>query len=230
MQQHKQDLLTSKQFHISVPSLRLITSYLFDLGLYILIVMCHHSPEHRRRIISPRGCWEQVSAPSGAQFGGRFMFAWGHFRLRPSPKYQSQATGFFSFPSWILDRTGTAVYFSFMYSIISFIRLSIRFHDCSWMRAEIIRLVQIIGTCTSIPRINERDPTGDNMSQRRPKKYRMTRRVWRCFLSFLWIPMPIDKAKINLLEKKNHKVAHWFLIPHGQICYQTTRIHKTKIK
>lgn len=125
MQQHKQDLLTSQQCPISVPSLRPIASYLSGLWLYILVLTRHHSPEHRRRILSPRGCWEQVSSRSGALFVGRFMFSWGHFlrvkkrvkrqnsgpnpqnmdekRLPPSRTYQSHATGFIKFPSWTLN-------------------------------------------------------------------------------------------------------------------------------
>lgn len=78
-QQHKQDLPTSQRCHFSVASLQLIASHPSGLWLYILVLTCRHSPELRHRIVSPRGCWEQVSAPSGALFGGRFMLSWGRF-------------------------------------------------------------------------------------------------------------------------------------------------------
>lgn len=78
-QQHKQDLPTSQRSHFSVASLQPIASHPSGLWLYILVLTCRHSPELRHRIVSPRGCWEQVSAPSGALFGGRFMLSWGRF-------------------------------------------------------------------------------------------------------------------------------------------------------
>lgn len=74
MQQHKQALLTSQQCHISVPSLW--PDHLLSVW-FMTLHPCSHAPPlpWAQVIISPRGCWEQVSAPSGALFVWRFMFA-----------------------------------------------------------------------------------------------------------------------------------------------------------